>query len=132
VARVAPVLREGSRQARIEIEVHNEATLLKPGMFIRAEVDYARHENAVLAPVTALMTRQGRPGVFLADAVEKKAQFVPVTVGIVQGAKAEIVEPALSGLVVTLGQHLLTTGAEIVLPESAPKAERAGGGKTGR
>jgi RND family efflux transporter MFP subunit len=118
VARVAPVLREGSRQARVEIEVRNDDTLLKPGMFVRAEVDFARHDNATLAPVTALIKRQGRQGVYVADLREKKANFVPVTVGIVQEGKAEILEPQLAGLVVTMGQHLLTAGAEIVVPET--------------
>jgi len=41
-------------------------------------------------------------------------------VGIVQGERAEIVEPAqLSGYVVTLGHHLLEDGTPIILPAGA-------------
>ena len=117
VARVAPVLKEGTRQARVEIEVSNDDTLLKPGMFVRAEVDFAQHDNATIVPATAVVKKQGRTGVYLADLREKKAQFVPVTVGIIQDTRAEILEPQLSGKVVTLGQHLLTTGGEIAVAE---------------
>ncbi|NQU43414.1 hypothetical protein HQ520_09010 [bacterium] len=48
----------------------------------------------------------------------KKARFVPVKVGIVDPSDAEILEPPLEGMVVTLGQHLLEDGAAINLPAS--------------
>lgn len=122
VSRVAPVLKEGSRQARVEIDVRNDDTLLKPGMFVRAEVDFAKHENAIIVPVTAVVRKDGRTGVYLADLREKRATFVPVKVGIRQDTRAEILDPQLSGQVVTLGQHLLVTGAEFMVPDAAPVA----------
>ena len=36
IVRIAPLLKETSRQARVEIEVPNRDRLLKPGMFIRS------------------------------------------------------------------------------------------------
>ena len=36
IRRIAPLLRENSRQARVEIEIGNAEHLLKPGMFVRA------------------------------------------------------------------------------------------------
>ena len=53
---------------------------------------------------------------FVADAKESKARFVPVTPGIIDGETAEIVEPQITGQVVTMGNHLLEDSSSIVLP----------------
>ncbi|MDI6850163.1 MAG: efflux RND transporter periplasmic adaptor subunit [Candidatus Saccharicenans sp.] len=124
VVRVAPMLKETSRQARVEIDIPNEDGTLKPGMFINAEIEFARRDNASLVPFGAVVTRNDRSGVFLADLENKKATFQPVKLGIVEGEKAEILEPAgLQGYVVTLGQHLLQDGMSIILPEPARSGE---------
>ncbi len=116
IVRVAPMLQETSRQARVEIEIPNDDRQLKPGMFIRAEIVFASHDNAVVIPVAALANRDDKKGVFLADVQNKKVHFVPVRLGIINGESAEVLDPALSGSVVTMGQHLLEDGAEIILP----------------
>jgi RND family efflux transporter MFP subunit len=118
VVRVAPLLKEASRQARVEIKIPNPERLLKPGMFIRAQIQFARHDDATVVPLTALTTRSGQQGVFLADDQNMKARFVPVTVGIINADLAEVIRPSLSGSVVTLGHHLLEDGASITLPEA--------------
>ena len=118
VIRMAPLLKETSRQARVEMEIPNRGQILKPGMFIRAQIEFARHENAIVVPSAALAKRNGRQGVFVADTQNRKAHFIPVTVGIINGDLAEVVKPSLSGLVVTLGHHLLEDGAAITLPET--------------
>lgn len=118
VTRVAPLLKETSRQARVEIDIQNEGVALKPGMFINAAIEFARRDRAKLAPFSALVERGGRQGVFIADLESRKASFKPVRVGIVEGEQAEILEPAdLSGYTVILGQHLLQDGMNIILPE---------------
>ena len=119
VARMSPLLNEASRQARVEIEIRNPDGRLKPGMFITAQVEYDRRERATIVPLSSVVQRNGRSGVFLADTAERKAKFVPVTTGIVSGEWAEIVEPAaLAGDVVTLGQHLLEDGFGLILPQA--------------
>lgn len=123
VARIAPLLQESSREARVEIEIHNEKGRLKPGMFINTRIEFARRESAKIVPVKSLVSRAGQQGVFLADLENRKAVFQPVRVGIVEGEKAEVLEPAaLSGYVVTLGHHLLEDGTGLVLPPAAPQA----------
>jgi len=118
IIRIAPVLRETSRQARVEIEVSNPDWLLKPGMFARVEIEFAHHDNVTLVPVTSLARRGERQGVFLVDLEQMKALFTPVSLGIVNSDTAEVVNPPLSGLVVTMGQHLLEHGSAIVLPKN--------------
>jgi RND family efflux transporter MFP subunit len=128
IRRIAPLMKETSRQARIEIEVPNPTHRLKPGMFVRAQVEFATHANATLVPFSALVRRAGREGVFVVSTPAEssppaqkgataQARFVPVTTGIVDGETVEIVEPEVSGSVVTLGNHLLENGSRIMLPQ---------------
>ncbi|NIM90503.1 MAG: efflux RND transporter periplasmic adaptor subunit [Candidatus Aminicenantes bacterium] len=117
IARIAPLLKETSREARIEIEIPNPVQLLKPGMFINAQIEFTIQDSATVVPVSALVKRQNKQGIFLADTQNLNARFVPLTLGIVSGEWAEVLEPSsLSGFVVTLGQHLLGNGRPITLP----------------
>jgi len=116
IARIAPLLKESSRQGQMEVDIPNPDGLLKPGMFIRAGIEFARHDDATVLPLKALAKRNGTQGVFLVDVKAAKAHFFPVTVGIISGELAEMLKPALSGEVVTLGQHLLEDGSPITLP----------------
>jgi RND family efflux transporter MFP subunit len=118
VLRVAPLLRETSREARVEIEMPNPKEILKPGMFVRVEIEFGRHEDTTVVPLSSLVRRGGKRGVFVADQEKRKARFVPVEVGIVNGDLAEVVSPALAGSVVTLGHHLLQDGSSILLPDT--------------
>jgi RND family efflux transporter MFP subunit len=123
IVRLAPVLKETSREARVEIEIPNRQSLLKPGMFVRVQIEFERHHNAKVVPQSALVNRKGKQGIFLADTQEMKARFVPVTLGIVNGETAEVVSPSLSGSVVTMGQHLLENGSAVILPPARHSSE---------
>jgi RND family efflux transporter MFP subunit len=117
IARIAPLLKETSREARVEIEIPNPEEVLKPGMFINAQIEFATQANTTVVPVGAVVKRENQQGIFLADTQKKTARFVPVSLGIVSGEWAEILEPnSLSGFVVTLGQHLLAPSNPIILP----------------
>jgi len=120
ITRIAPLLKESSRQARIEVEVPNPDLTLKPGMFVRARVEFARHENATLVPLGALVKRDVKEGIFIADTQNLKARFVPVITGIINGETVEITEPEISGQVITMGNHLLEDGSDITLPKIEP------------
>jgi len=123
VARIAPLLKETSREARVEVEIENTDGSLKPGMFVNARIDFVNKTDATVVPASALVNRGVLQGLFLADIENKKAVFQPATVGIVEGERAEIVEPAqLTGYVITLGHHLLENGTSIILPADAPGA----------
>ena len=118
VTRVAPLLKETSRQARVEVDIKNDGDSLKPGLFVNTEIEFAHHDKAKLVPFSSLVQRGTQSGVFLADTENKKAFFKPIKVGIVEGENAEVLEPAdISGYAVVLGQHLLQDGMNIILPE---------------
>jgi len=128
VVRVAPLLRETSRQARVELEISNPRGTLKPGMFIkRAEIEFARLDDVTVVPMGAVMKRNGTQGIFIADTQTMKVRFVPVKLGLVEDDTAQVLEPAVSGLVVTLGQHLLEDGRAFKLPDAKPQAPPGAG-----
>jgi len=118
VTRVAPLLQETSRQARVEIDINNEDSSLKPGLFVNAGIEFAYRDKAKLVPFSALVQRGTQSGVFLADTENKKAFFQPIKLGIIEGESAEVLDPAdISGYAIVLGQHLLQDGMNIILPE---------------
>lgn len=150
ISRISPLLMENSRQANVEIEIANNEEILKPGMFVRAEIEFARHEGATVVPVGAIAKRDGVMGVFLVVAAPAETgggpgargdgkgatgnvvKFIPITIGITDGELVEILDPPLTGSVVTLGQHLLEDGSAIILPVKNEPQEKSGqGGRKG-
>lgn len=136
IERIAPLLQEASRQARVEIEVDNPERLLKPGMFVNVEIEFARRAGVTVVPFNALAKRGGQEGVFRVADDGQTARFLPVRTGIVEEGRVEIVEPKdLAGRVVVLGHYLLETQGRIILPEAenggppAAAGKKAGGGR---
>jgi RND family efflux transporter MFP subunit len=126
IRRIAPVFRESSRQARMELEVPNPDGLLKPGMFVRAETVLDRVENATIVPLAALVTRDGKTGVFVVNEAGSQVKWQTVEVGIEQGDRVQVLGQGVEGRVVTLGQQLVGDGASITIPE--PIADKPPGG----
>jgi RND family efflux transporter MFP subunit len=117
VSRLAPVLREESRVAEMEVLVPNPDQALKPGMFARVHVILSSKTDAQIVPAEAVVRRDDRVGLFVVEESEETARYVPVTLGIQSQAIVEIADPTLDGArIVTLGQHLLEDGSPILLP----------------
>lgn len=135
IVRMAPLLKETSREARVEIEFANPEGLFKPGMFINVQIEFTTHEEVTVVPVSSVVKRGDQQGIFLADTENNVVQFVPVTVGISTNELAEITEPlTIEGQVVTLGQHLLADGSPIILsepssPQNSEEAKKANSGE---
>lgn len=115
IARIAPVFRESTRQARVEVHAENEDLLLKPGMFVRTEVVLDRIEDAVIVPDQALVRRDDRDGIFvIADGGDTVSWF-EVDVGIREGDRVQILVDDIGTRVVTLGQQLLEDGSVVTV-----------------
>lgn len=122
IVRVAPLLKETSRQARVEIDIPNPQELLKPGMFVRVQIKFAEHSDVTIIPLSSLARRNDSQGVFRVDPKAKVAKFIPVELGITDFMSAEILSPPLSGIVVTMGHHLLEDGNAVILPKPDSRA----------
>lgn len=121
VSRVAPMLQEDSRVAQMEVEIANDSLFLKPGMFVRIEVVIAEKDTTQKVPSKAIVNHKGVLGVFVVSGDEPVARYFPVKTGIVTPSYTEILSPQLTGLLVTLGQHLLDDGSPVILPKGSPE-----------
>ncbi len=119
VARIAPVIDQNSRNAELEIEAPNDSLLLKPGMFARVNLVLQHKERAQLVPSQAVVSQDGKQGVFILNSQTATVNFVPITIGIITRDYTEVTAPILNDLVVTLGQHMLMDGSQVILPEFA-------------
>lgn len=116
IDRIAPVFNQSTRQARIEMTIDNPGQRLKPGMFIRAEVELARVPDAVIIPEQALCRRNDKDGVFLVSDDGKAVIWREVKVGVRQEDRVQVTGEGLSRRVVTLGQQLISDGSPITIP----------------
>jgi multidrug efflux pump subunit AcrA (membrane-fusion protein) len=123
VSRIPQELGVLTRDAEVEVAVDNPDRALKPGMFIRAAIEFQRRDNAVTAPVAAVVRRDdGSRGVYVVNDARDAVAFEPVTEGIVDGSLVELVngDSLLDREVVVMGQHLLKDGIGIRVADAKP------------
>ncbi len=128
VARIAPVLSDASRQARVELEVDNRDLRLKPGMF--ADVIFVFKETGEVWSVPQDVPFRQADGfvVFVADPETHTVKRLPVALGLTEEGRVELVDsPPIEGPIVVIGQHLLEDGGAYKLPEEV-STEAAGEG----
>lgn len=147
VSRVAPVFDPATRTAEMEVEVPNSAFRLKPGMYARVQLTVDTRAAALTVPRTALVTLDGKNGVFVAVKPEVPqpaatssgssagpdltARFLPVEVGIRDGESIEITSGVTEGAqVITTGAGALKDGDRVVAATSPQ--ERGDGNPQGR
>ncbi len=123
ISRLAPVFREASRQARVEVHIPNPDGTLKPGMFIQARVQVDTRDDATLVPLDAVVERNDTRGLFRVRETDDGAiaEFVTVETGLEEDGMVEVLGPALSGRVITVGQHQLSDGIAIRLAGEGPE-----------
>ncbi|KJS33615.1 MAG: RND transporter [Desulfatitalea sp. BRH_c12] len=117
IARIAPIFRQTTRQARVELIAANPDHRLKPGMFIRAAVVLDRVADAVIVPEQAITRRNERTGVFVVAADSQSVTWREVRTGIRDGDRVQVHGDDLTGRVVILGQQLLDNGSQITIPD---------------
>ena len=73
----------------MEIEIQNSDNRLKPGMYARVSLTVEERKNTLVAPKNAVIDFESKRGVWVPND-EKRAQFVPVTLGIEDAEQIEI------------------------------------------
>jgi RND family efflux transporter MFP subunit len=132
VVRIAPLLQEASRQARVEIGIANPQNLLKPGMYAKIQISYQQKTDVTVVPIAALCYYKGAQGVFQLSRDKRNVQFIEVRTGILNSDYAEIISPLLSGEVVVLGQDQLEENSAVSLPGAEGKKPGRAKGGTGK
>lgn len=116
VFRIPQELGALTREAEVEVAVDNADMVLKPGMFVRADIEFSRRNGAVAAPLSAIVRRDdGGRGVFVLNAERNAVSFQSIVEGVIDGGLVELVNGAdlLDKEVVVLGQHLLRDGMNV-------------------
>jgi RND family efflux transporter MFP subunit len=139
VSRVAPVFDPATRTAEMEIEVPNPGFRLKPGMYARVQLTISLRPNALTIPSTALVSLDGKNGVFIASSAQQAdgrhasdgrsnggersggetrtvtVHFQPVETGLRDGQQIEITAGLQDGTrVITTGAGALKDGDRVV------------------
>ncbi|MFH1567473.1 MAG: efflux RND transporter periplasmic adaptor subunit [Gemmatimonadota bacterium] len=107
---VDPTLDATTRTFKVQATVDNQDLALRPGMFVRADIVAQSHRNVVLVPRELVLTRQGRPAVFVEESA--RAEMREVETGLTDGQQVEIVrglEP---------GDRLIASNYETLRPRS--------------
>ncbi len=93
VTRTADALDQNSRTLSTEVQVPNPDNLLRPGMYLQVEFNFARPLPPLMIPSAALATRTGAPRVGVVDD-NNRVHYRTVQLGRDYGAEIQV----LSGL----------------------------------
>ena len=115
ITHIGNTLSDKTRSALAVITIENQDLRLRPGMFLRARVILGVHEKAWTLPLNAVVQRDDVQAVFRYE--NGKAVFTPVKTGLTDGEYVESLSPEIRTPVVTVGNHLLKDGREIVMSE---------------
>jgi RND family efflux transporter MFP subunit len=117
---VDPALDPATRTFRVVATVENPELLLRPGMFVEAEIVTESREDVVLVPRELVLTRRNRKVVFVEE--EGRAQMRDVETGLEDRERVEILEG------VDTGERLITSNYETLRPRTRVRVTGTTGG----
>ena len=124
VARVSPALEEASRSLVVEAEIPNPEGALRPGAFVKAEIDSEAGGPALVVPAASVVVFAGIEKVVTVK--DGKALERPVVTGRRAGDVVEIISGLTQGDLVVEKPGNLATGmpvlAEEGVAEEAPRS----------
>ncbi len=110
VTAIDPTIDPQTRTFTVTIEAANDKLLLRPGMFVKADIIIENHPNSVVIPKTALQTRDNRPVAFVVEGAS--AALREVSTGIETREEVEILEGLAEG------ERLVVKGHETLRDKS--------------
>lgn len=118
VNRIYPTVDPATRTFTIEVKVDNNYRTLRPGMFVRATVNFGKN-NSVVIPDVAVVKQQGSGERFVYLLNEDgTVSYQKVVLGRRMGAEYEVLEGIQDGAkVVTGGQIRLKDGIKVIVNE---------------
>jgi RND family efflux transporter MFP subunit len=127
IARLSPAITEMSRMLIVEADFANNAGLLRPGTFARADIVLAEQELTTTVPKDALVTFAGMEKIFLVK--DGKAVEKNVATGRRAGEFIEVMSGVKAGDVVVMNPGSLQNGQPVTVEQSAVSGQRSA--KTG-
>ena len=118
LAVVDPVVDPATRTFRVVAEVENPQGLLRPGMFVKAEIVIEAHRDVVVVPRELVLMRMNQQVVFVEE--NARAQMRPIETGLQDEKYVEVVE----GL--AQGERLITSNYETLRSRTRVRVTEAG------
>ena len=117
ITRFSYALDEASRTMLAEIELPNPKLELRPGMYANIKIGIEQKDNALLAPVEALVVEKAGASVFtIADSKAKKTR---IQTGFNDGTNVEIVSGIKADQqVILIGKQSLADGQPVTVEEA--------------
>lgn len=116
VTAIDPTIDPQTRTFTATITVENGQLLLRPGMFVKAEIVIQNQPEAIVIPKTALQTRDNRPVAFVVEGAS--AELREVSTGIETREEIEILEGLNEGeRLVVRGQETLRDKSKVRVTE---------------
>jgi len=114
VSRYAEAVDPSTRTMAVEIDIPNPTHELKPGMFANVTLLMSEHPNALTVPTQAILKDDS--GYFLFVSRQNVARRLPVTPGVDQGTRTEILKGLTDGdPVIIVGQSFLKDSSSIAI-----------------
>lgn len=117
IERIYPALDSHSRNLTLEVPFHHDdQALVQAGMSVEAEVELQQFDSVITVPLHAVQQRKGEDGVFVVR--EGRAEWLPVSIGIIQDDRAQLTRGISVGeLVITTPYPALEAGSAVELYE---------------
>lgn len=113
VARISPSINADTGTFQVVVNVANENSELKPGLFARISINLERHENTLLIPKEAVVVDSGASVVFSIDETSNAVRQ-QVKTGFVNDTYIEILQGLeLDQQVVVVGQNSLKNQTKV-------------------
>ena len=118
INRIYPTVDPTTRTFTAEVKIDNNYKTLRPGMFVRATVNFGTNNNVVI-PDVAVVKQQGSGERFVYVLNEDNTvSYTKVTLGRRMGAEYEVLEGITDGAkVVVGGQIRLKDGIKVIVNE---------------
>lgn len=128
VERIAPIVDRASGTVMVTVAVDSAASALRPGLFVRMNVQTAQIGDALLLPKSALLRGEGASRVYVVE--DAHARSRELKLGLEQGEQVQVLSGLNSGnQVVTVGQEKLADGDAVEVLNGA--ADNAVASNTG-
>ena len=110
---IAPVVDINTRSFQVKALVKNKSLLLNPGMFARAKVIMAVHENALIVPWESVIQTEEETYIYVVE--NDLARKVPVNLGKITSKWAEILDPGIApgAIVILEGKFAAKDGRKV-------------------
>ena len=109
----------GNRALRAEVDINNDGSLLRPGMFANASIELDSRANVLTLPVEAVIRNEDEN--YCCRVESNKIVRQPIKLGLRAGAEIEVLDGiAEDSLVVLIRPQLLTNGQQVQVIQTKP------------